>query len=482
MNLSKADIEFLLTLKKSFINTNKGNIYKYLSGPFSVNSNYVIEGPDNSFSQLTNPGGSTLKLGNEYIKTSSSLDANLLLRINKTIDSSNYVLYLSFDDLLNYKNISVEFFFKNIRSTLHIYLPLFIDGRGKITQKGIQFFSFYRQKFQINSIPINYLLNHISIKTNLENSNIVIHRHDGETTSEVEKGNLYFVYNSTLDKLFTETNVSKSPIRYLLESPIVPGEKVQVAENIELTKLVTPNLLGCFFVKNYYNVVAFNQLVSDSKNLYGVILGDLDSLLEKFKLLLVNSIYPYGLFVLYNGAYCVTFTKEEDRNKVQSMFIKEPYIPKINPVRGILYTFHIKGCCTNEPTQNYHFINQIISKLKIINLTMNNENIWITIEENSLEECTRIIESYNVEYTRRHTTVHSSYIHKVIKDYLEEITGNCRNYVFSGTSKELISDLDNFEHNINESIESLFVVKPKQIKALSNTPSNPNRIFINPRK
>lgn len=468
MNLSKEDIEYLLTLKKVCVDTtNSGasNLYKYISSPYTIGSNFIIQGQDSSFIQLTNLGNSTLCVNNEPIKSSHSLDNVLLLRINKDITEKNYNIDLSFDDILHYKKINLEINFTNFRdSTLTVKLPEFIKS-NQLSEKAIDFIRTYRQKYQINIIPLNYIFSHINIKTN-STTRVVIQRFDGETNNALQNENIYLVYNDLVNSIFNKTKFVHEPIMYEKPPIISIADKYIVYENIPLNESTISSSSGLFYSRDDCLISAYkfnnipNGVLDKVKKNYGFVIGDSTNLIQNLNILysdktnLKGTIYPKYLFQLFNGSYCAVYDSMDYRNKALELIEPLTYYGNTLPSRDSLVTIKIIGVGTKNFNINFNTLVNISKDLQFINLSMNSTYIWITIRKDDINSVTQLLETKNIQYTVGDVQINTSYMTKYKKLQLSNLLNTVSDYILIGNNRELI-------------VSSRKYVKPSQLEMLT---------------
>ncbi len=467
MNLSNQDIEYLYSLKNSAVNiqnTGLGNFHKYLVSGYSINNNYLIEGPDNSVTQITNPGGKNIRINNELIKFSSTIDNNnILLRISKKINDNTYDINITFDDLLYYKNIKIEIDFINENSTLNINLPNIIEN-DLLTPTFINFYENYKVKNQMDIIPINYIFNHIQIKSN-PSTIINIHRNDYEETNNIEKENIYIISNKTINKLLQKQQTNKNII-ILENNHIIEGDKLAIYKNIEISSDNLKNNLGFFYERNDSNLVAFklidvpDNIKNSFSRYFGLVLGDYESMIEKIKILINNNrypiehIYPQSIFQLLNGAYCAVYSSMNNRNNAAELLTFSNYHSKNLPIRDNLYTFKIHDFGSSNIQSNYKLLTLISSLSYINNVTMNNNTIWITIEYSYLDSFLDILNKNSMKFEYKETIIYSSYLTKYILKQLYNEINQIEKYILIGNNRELIISKDKIIIDTNKSSNS----------------------------
>ena len=451
MNLSKQDIDYYSSLKKVAVDTlNPGiaSLYKYISGPVSIQSINILQGNDNSFTQLSNPGNAFLKINNHLVKLNNIMENELVLRINKIINESESTIQITFNDLLFYKKIvlEVDFVNDNQLNQLNIQLPIFIENE-QLTKEAIDFLSTYRQKYQLEILPKNYLFSHIQIYSN-SNTNINIIRYDNEEVSRVNKQNIYITNNSKINNYYLESADSKQLLLSPNQNIINEGEKFIIYQNIPLDNMIIGNSNGLFYSKDECTFLAYksenvSKYILDHYNKIFSFVVHHNHFYNKLKILMEDKTYPKGqvypkyVFKLFNGSYVFGYDDFEHRNQAMELLEHSTYIEFNLPIRENLVTLKFENQGTKSIKVNYNML-KIISEIdNIVNITMNLDNIWITIEDCYLNKFIDTLNNLSLSYTSHSSKVELSYLTKYTKNNLMLNLEN-KQYMLLGNNSELI--------------------------------------------
>lgn len=464
MNISNQDIEYLLSLKKVGVDTTSPGLsalYKYISSPYNVSSNLILQGNDKSYIQLTNVGNSTLKMNNELIKTSSVLDNVLLFRITETPSSNLFNVHLSFNDILFYKNISIEIDFGiHQNAQLNVYLPQFLDN-DTLTTDAIDFLKTYRQKYQIETIPSNYIFSHIVIKST-KDTTISIHRYDNEPKNVVQMENVYVIQNSFIYKLFSQVVNNNESVIVEDTNRVKVGDKYLVYNNIPLNESLISKSRGLFFSRDDCFFTAFkfadvqHALLDKFNKLFGLVLGNKYSIINNLNKLyqdkenLKGSLYPKHLFQLYNGYFCGVYDSSDYRNKALEIVKRETSVDYSSQnIRESLVTIRITALGTSNLNGNQNMLQQL-SKFDFINLSMDPMNIWVTIKNKELNLLEQILSKNKINFSIKAVKIETCYLSNYKKKLLLALTKSVQNYILCGMNKEIIVSSEQFIKPVEE--------------------------------